>query len=352
MIEVLSNGKRFSGWLSASVSRSLSKIAGSFSLSVCPTGGLDSFGIFAGDSVEIWVDRQICLCGYVDKISGRFSEGSHSVTVSGSERTSDLADCSLLSPLEWRDKDLAQIAGEICRAFGISFSNKNGVSVGEKFKKFSVEPGSRAVEGVSKLCRERGILICSDGLGNVSLLRPDSCPRGPALVQGENLLSASADYSVAERYSKYVVYGSGSAAAKVRAESLDSQIERPRTLCVVDANATEADKVQARADFERRFRIAKSLNFKCELAGWKALGGVWSPGIVCSVRAPACGISDPVDLLVDSVTLSASESGTKTELSLVFPGVYEPQPESRRAKGLKPGKADPWAAIRKRVKGK
>ena len=33
-------------------------------------------------------------------------------------------------------------------------------------------------------------------------------------------------------------------------------------------------------------------------------------------------------------------------------GVYEPQPESKKAKAPKPGKADPWASIRKAVKGK
>lgn len=352
MIEVYSNGKVFSNWLSASVTRSLDRIAGAFSLSVCPTGGLDSFGIFAGDSVEIRIDGKACLSGFVDKVSGSFSDGSHSVTVSGSEKTSDLADCSLESPLEWKDKDIAQIAGEICGAFGIPFSNRNGVPVGEKFKKFSVEPGGKAVDAISKLCKSRGILVCSDGLGNVSLLRPDSCPRGDSLKQGENLVSASADYSVSDRYSEYDVFGSGKASKKVRATAVDAQIGRNRKLCIVDSNSTEKDKVQARADFEKRSRIAKSLSVKCELAGWKCASGIWSPGVVCSVYAPAVGISDPVDLLVNSVSLTASESGTKTSLSLVYPGVYEPQPESKKAKAPKPGKADPWASIRKAIKGK
>jgi len=355
MIEVYANGKKFSNWLTASVNRSLDHIAATFSLSLQPTGGLESFGMFPGDSVEIKCNGTKVLSGFVDKLSSSFSGGSHSVSVSGSEKTSDLADCCLESPLEWAEKDISGITGDICKAFGLSFSNSNGVEVGKPFKKFSADPGSKALETISKLCKERGILACSDGIGNVSLVRPDSCQRGDYLEQGKNLLSANADYSIVNRYSTYLVYGSGKAKSKVKATATDSEVERNRLIIIVDSNSTAKENVQARADWEKCSRIAKSMSVKCEVHGWECSSGIWSPGVICSICAPAIGINEMMDLLANSVTLSWSmESGEKTEISLVPPEVYAPQPESKKtkaSKASKPGKADPWASIRKAVRG-
>lgn len=351
MIEVFANGRKFSNWTEARVVRSLDRIAAAFSLTlVARSSEGDRVRLFPGDSVSIVVDGVKVISGYVDELSASFSAGSHAISVTGSEKTSDIADCCVESPLEWKDKTMAEIVDSICKAFGLKFSNSMGVDVGKPFSRFSVEPGAKALDTIAKLCKERGVLPCSDGLGGIFLLKPESCSRGPALKQGENLASASVGFSLVSRFSKYSVYGTGR--KKVVGEASDSDVPRARSMVIVDSNAVEKEQVQARADWESRVRKAKSMKFSASVNGWSHANGLWVPGVICSLFAPEAFVETPIDLLVSSVEYSWGSSGSVANLTLVSPDVYAPQPESKKKKAKKGAKSDPWVSIKKAVKGK
>lgn len=350
MIEVFANDCKFSEWTEARVVRSLDHIAASFSLSlVAKTSEGDPVRLFPGDSVEVSVNGTTVIRGYVDRLMTSFSAGSHVVSVSGSECSADVADCCLDNPLEWENKKMDEIVRSICAEFGLSFSNRMGVDVGEPFKKFSAEPGAKALETISKLCRERGILCCSDGMGKLYLLNPESSPRGPALRQGKNLMAASVDFSLVDRFSTYKVYGTGKAKKKVVGNAQDADVNRSRPLVVVDSCAVDKDKVQARADWECRIRKAKSMGFRASVNGWEHDSGLWAPGMICSFEAPELFVEEPLDLLVSSVEYSWGTSGEVTSMTLVQPDSFEPQPESKKVKAVKASKNDPWKSIKKAV---
>lgn len=352
MIEVFANRRKFSEWTAARISRSLDHIAASFSLSlVAKSSDGDRIRLFPGDSVDVSVNGTTVVSGFIDSLSSSFSAGSHAVSVTGSEKTSDIADCCVEDPLEWENKRMDEIIRSICAGFGISFANRMSVDVGEPFKKFSVEPGSRAIDTISKLCKERGILCCSDGVGGVYLLKPESCPRGPALRQGVNLMAASMDFSLVDRYSRYTVYGTGKASKKVVGMATDHDVVRKRPMTIVDCNAVDKDKVQARADWESRIRKAQSMSFRASVHGWEHSEGLWNPGLICSFEAPDLYVDEPLDLLVSSVDYSWGSDGEMTELTLVPPEVFEPQPESKKVKAVKAAKVDPWKSIKKAVQG-
>ena len=351
MIEVFANGRKFYNWTEARVVRSIDRIAASFSLSlVARSNDGERIRLFPGDSVVVSIDGVKVVSGYIDELKTQFAAGSHAVSVTGSEVTSDIADCCIESPLEWKDKNMAEIISSICKSFGIKFSNGMDVDVGKPFKSFAVEPGTKALDTIAKLCKERGILPVSDGLGNVFLLKPESCRRGPALKQGVNLVSVSVDFSLVDRFSKYSVFGTGR--KKVVGESTDADVTRNRPMVIVDSNAIEKEQVQARADWESKIRKAKSMKFSASVSGWSHSDGLWVPGVICSLVAPEACVDTPVDLLVSSVEYSWGASGQVVNLSLVPPDVYAPQPESKKKKAKKGAKSDPWASIKKAVSGK
>lgn len=348
MIEVFANGRKFSYWTAASVSRSIDHIASKFSLTlVAKSENGDNVHLFPGDSVEISVDGERVLSGFTDKFSTSFSQGSCQVTVSGNEKTIDLSDCCLESPFEWENKKMDEIIRSICARFGIRFENRYNVDVGKPFSRFSVEPGTKAVETLSKLCKERGVMPCSDGRGTVFLFTPEKAPRGPMLRQGENLVSVSLDLSLSDRFSKYTVYGTGKAKSKAVGVANDQDVQRSRPFVLVDSNSVDKDKVQARADWEYRVRKAKSMAVNASIIGWTHSGGLWEPGVICSFLAPELFVRTPLDLLVSSVEYSWSFEGQVTNLTLVQPDSFLPQPE----KSKKAAKADPWANIKKAVQG-
>ncbi len=351
MIEVFANGQKFSYWTSARISRSLDHIAAGFSLNIVakdPLGNLVK--LFPGDSVEIAVDGVTVVKGYVEKFSTSFSPGSHSFSVSGSEISCDIADCCVENPMEWQNRNLEQIISDICGRFGLFFQNVMGVDVGKVLVKFSVDPGVKALETMSKLCKERGVIPCSNGLGQIYLLDPAKCPRGPELKQGVNLTSASVDFSINDRYSAYYVYGSGKAKSKVKSVKNDSDVGRYRPLLVVDSNATQKESVEARADWEYSIRKAKSMGFRCSVRGWSHEGGIWKPGVMCSFCAPDLCVDEPLDLLVSAVDFEWGDGGEVTNITLVSPDVYLPQPSTKKSKAKKVSNS-PWDAIKKAVRG-
>lgn len=348
MIEVFANGRKFSYWTAARVSRPLDHISASFSLNLAAKSeNSDNVRLFPGDSVEIAVDGEKVLSGFTDKFSTSFSQGSHQVGVSGYEKTIDLVDCCIESPFEFENKKMDEIIRSICARFGIRFDNRYGVDVGKPFTRFAIEPGTKAVDAFSKLCKERGVMPCSDGRGTIFLFTPEKALRGPMLRQGENLVSASMDLSLSDRFSKYTVYGTGKAKSKAVGVANDQDVQRSRPFILVDSNSVDKDKVQSRADWECRVRKAKSMAFNASVVGWTHSGGLWEPGTISSFLAPELFVRTPLDLLVSAVEYSWGSEGQMTNLTLVQPDSFLPQPE----KAKRVAKADPWANIKKAVQG-
>jgi len=353
MIEVYCNGKIFKYWTAASVRRSLGNIAASFSLTVTGVdleGGL--IDIWPGDVLEIASDGVKLFRGYVRKISPSFSSNGHAISVSGWEKSCDLADCSVVGQVEWNNKDFAGIVSDICRPFGISFENIHGVDVGKPFAKFTAEPGAKAVEVISKLCKERGVLPMSNGFGMLYVFKPERAARGVDLVEGVNVLNASAEYTDEGRFSEYSVYGTGKPKTKVVATRQDEEVSRYRPLVIVDANAIQKESVDLRADWEYSTRKAKAMNVKVGVNGWRYSAGFYEPGQICTVKLPRLFIKEPVDLMISSVEFAFNGQGEQVNLNMVQPDSYAPQPEKEKAvKPVKAPKANPWATIKKAVKG-
>lgn len=352
MIEVFANGLKFAYWTSATINRAVGNIAAAFSLTLTTKqAGGERVQLFPGDLVQIDVDGVPAVKGFVDKISSSYSAGSHSLTVSGFELTCDLVDCCVEAPLEWTNAKMDKIIADICGKFGIGFYNPMGVDCGEPIKKFSIDPGTKAVEAIGKLCKERGVLPCSNGLGKVYLIKPSAAESSAAIREGVNILSANAEVSVGGIYSDYFVYGSGKAKKQIQAHKSDSDVVRYRPLIIVDANATEKATVEARADWEKSSRKAKSMNLKFSVNGWTAEGKLWQPGTLCSVYSPAVFIDDEIELLISQVSFSLGASGSVTNLTLVDPQSFEPQPETKKAEKNATVKTDVWATIKKAVNG-
>ncbi len=355
MIEVVANGRKFTGWTSANISRSLSNIAAGFSLQLV---GHDVEGslirLFPGDSVEVFADGVKVIDGYIDKLTTAFNANGKQVGVQGFEKTCDLADCCVESPVEWRKKKIDIIISDILQKFDLSFYNAQNVDLGAALSSFAVDPGTKALDAIAKLCKERGVLPVSNGLGKVFLLKPSACERGPALKQGQNLLSASADYSLSGRFSSYYVYGTGKAKKRVKSCKEDSDVERFRPLIIVDPNASEKESTDARAEWECSIRKAKSMQFKCSVSGWKiSETKVWEPGLICSFEAPELFVDSPLDLLVSSVNYSFGPGGSVVNLTLCQQDSFEPQPEVKKQKktSFKAPRANVWASISKAVHG-
>ena len=353
MIEVFANGFKFDAWTSVSITRSLGNIAAGFSLRLANhRANGERVRLFSGDLVEIDIDGIGAVKGFVGPLSVGFSEGSTDLGVNGYEMTCDLVDCCATAQMEWIDKPADRIIADICSEFGVNFYNPYGVDFGAAIKNFAVDPGTKALDAISKLCRQRGFLPCSNGMGKVFVVKPSDCLRGPKLEEGVNLVTASANYNANARYSDYYVYGTGDAKKKIMAHKVDPTV-RKRPLVIVDSDAIDKDTVEARAAWEMSIRRAKSISFNVTVKGWRRDDSrLWEPGLICSITSPKLFVDEPVDMIVSQVNYDWGYGGETTTLTLVPVDSYEPEPETQKPQKVKTTKQKTpsvWNQISKAV---
>ena len=90
MIELTVNGTPFTDFVTASATLALDALANDFSFTA---SAVDAFPpVKQGDAITVLVDGEKVLTGSVDEVSGNDSEGAHTVTYTGRDKTSDLVD--------------------------------------------------------------------------------------------------------------------------------------------------------------------------------------------------------------------------------------------------------------------
>lgn len=364
-VELLVGGQIYAGWERVAVTRALDAAAGTFSLRVTDRWSVNSkpWEINPGDACEVRLGGETVISGYVDLVRPGFGPESHDVEVQGRDRSADLVDCSAVhSPDEWRRIDFLALASTLCAPFGVQARAE--VDVGPPFDLAKLEQGESVLEALARHAKMRRLLVAPDGQGNVVITRAGARRADVELVQGQNIIDASGTLDWSERYSDYIVKGQANfgedtdveAEAHVQGQARDPFIQRYRPLLLIadtDANPATA---QERAEWEASVRLGQSAQAEITVQGWRQSpgGALWLPNLLVGVRAPWLRLDG--EMLIREVTFIKGEGGTVTQLSLVSPLAFAPEPISesgpKKAKGKGSGgqKGNPWLATLESVR--
>lgn len=328
-------GQLFEGWTTIEVAKGIKNPAGAFSLEYAER--TDQPGaprrIRSGDACEVLIGGQTVVTGWVDATNPAIDAGTRSMRVEGRDKAGDLVDCSALNtPGVWRGRTLIQIAADLTAPFGIAISAR--ADVGAPFKSFAVQQGETVWEALERLAQFRGLLAVSTPAGAVEFIRPGLTRAGFSLVQGENLLAASASHDARDRFSKYLLKGqsagddevNGEAAAAPSATVTDPAITRHRPLLVVAEDQATLASLAARAGWEASVRAARGEMVDLTVQGWRdPLGEIWRADLIVPVSAPWVDVEG--DMLIADVTFGLSEGlGSTTTLTCAPPAAYRPEP--------------------------
>lgn len=346
-LKLLVNGKAYEGWTQITVRRSLKAIAGGFSLKLVDKWSEEKapWQLAPGDECKIQIGSDTVLTGYVDDVDPEMDANAVGLSVSGRDKTGDLVDCSIdFNPGTWSNISLLGIAKKVASPFGIGVKVAAGVSVGPLFISWKVQQGESCFETLERAARLRGVLLVNDGKGNIVITQGGTARAATELVQGENILSASAKYSQKERFSKYTVKGQGAGLEDVAPETdfqpagiaTDSGVKRYRPLLIIAEGAVTAAVARQRAKWESSVRIGKSSQVRVTIPGWRQSSGkLWTINEVTRVKAPRLGIN--LDLLITEVAFEKGDK-TTTELTLEPTAAYTPDPTLITRK-------DPWRQL-------
>lgn len=330
------NGNDYGGWKSVRISLGMEQVAGTFDLSVSERwpGQPEAWPIMPGDECRVSIatdQKTVVITGYVDDVNISYDAGSHTIQVTGRDKTGDLVDCSAIHKTgQWSGSALEQIAADICRPFGIAA--KRTANTGARFGKFALQEAETAWEALERAAKMRGVLMMSDGQGSLVITRAGTNRIGTALVKGENILAASGQFSHKDRYSKYIIKGqspgtdfsSAEHNTATKATATDDALEkrkRYRPLIVI-AEQGDGSTYADRAKWERNVRAGRASRVTYTVAGWTHAEGLWLPNNLVAVQDDLVGISR--DLIIAAVTYSLEEgSGSRTELQLCRPEAFD-----------------------------
>lgn len=322
-VRLVIGGESHAGWTEIRVMRSIEAVADTFELTLTErwADGEEPRPIRAGVACELWIDDERVVTGYVDDVAPSYDAQKHTVTASGRSKAGDLVDCSLSGTLQWKGRTLLAIARDLAKRFGIEVRSE--VGAGDVFQVEALEPGEPVWDFLEQLARRRAVRIVSLPDGNLLITRAGTGRIATPLTLGENVLRASGEFSLRERFSDYIVQGqqsgrdgnSGAAAAHVKALAKDNGVTRYRpTVVLADGPSTTAD-AKRRAEWQRNTAWGRGQGLIYTVNGWRHADGLWAPNRLVRVDDPWLGIAG--DRLIMSVQFSLDEQGARTELRVM-----------------------------------
>ncbi len=333
-IVLSAGGNVYEGWTKIRITRSLEAMAGSFDLELTHKwDGSDSKykafmnPIKAGEPCVVKIGNDKVITGYVDDWVPSYDDKQVIISVSGRDKTSDLIDCSIIYPSgQFKNQTFTQIAKTVCQPFGINVIVET--NVGGAFTKVQIEQGETPHELLTRLARQRGLLLTTNGEGDLVITRASTKRAGVSLILGENIKAARGRFSWRERYSQFKVKGSGvdwndagpEVAGGIEAIVRDSEIGRYRPLIIVNDEITTADGASKRGQWERQRSIGRSNSAEYTVAGWRIpqTGKVWNVNQIVPVQDEIVGLDE--DMLINTIMFSEEEdSGRIAVIGVVRP---------------------------------
>lgn len=332
-IVVAVNGANFSGWKTATVTRSIDTVCGSFEVGLMDKWQQDQqpIEIKPGDPCQVFAGGEPVITGYIDTVSPSISTDNHEVRISGRDKTCDLVDCSTeIDSFEVHGLGLAGLAYMVCEPFGID--TRIETDVGDPFEWFDIQIGETAFNCLDRAARMRGVLLTTDGQGALVLsAKGKFTSSGDALVYGQNVKSAVGNYDFRDRYSDYKAHGQMPALGwggqdphnDLLGKARDENVMRYRPLLITAENWADPEGVTTRAKNEATARAGKSSRVNVQVVGWRqSSGSLWEPGLKVAVTIPPLYLPNVV-FVISTVRYSFSDSsGTITELELCRPDAY------------------------------
>lgn len=334
-ISIKIDGQEFSDWLSAEFSFSLDDGASTFQMTVSERwqgGFFDQWRrwqISAGSAVQVLINGNVVLTGYVDVHEPSLSATDHTVSIGGRSKTGDLVDCSVVSSdgYAWVGKTAAEIATDICLPFGIAVTSEVDLPT---VPRFQVEVGTTAWDAIQQVAEKAGALIVPLKEGGLHFARTstDALPFELSCPQG---ITVRHDHTV--RFSDWIVTGQkhgydgdAIASAQTSGEVQDAAITRYRPVIVQADGETEGVTALTSAEWRKSRSIGESLSATITLPTFENPDGdIWWPNQLVRVRSDPVGIDR--ELLISSVRyFFDGSSGTSCTLEMKHPAAYTPAP--------------------------
>jgi len=367
-LALIVNGRRYQGFESIRVTRTMEGLAGSFALEVSDRWGDDDgdpLPIVEEDACRVEIGEPgkrgtVVIDGFVDGVDIDADASNRRLSITGKDRAAALVECSATAQgasiksgtaagggdidptrhsaesTKWiyTNVDIVAFANALAKPFEVPVSLQPGLKT-KIAPKLIVHPGDTAFEALKRAAEAAGVIVMSDAAGGILITRAGTS-RATQLTEGFNILRAGVRRDATNRYHRYLIStqipGTDEAsgdATQVQAQAVDEDVRRThRTLLIRPDKGYNAADARRRADWEARVRAAKAVNPSITVQGWlQPNGTLWPLNALVTVKAPRM-IRVDGEMLISEVEYSIGPGGQLTRLSVVRPDAFLPEPQA------------------------
>jgi prophage tail gpP-like protein len=331
-VGLIVNGFVYQGWQSVSVRTSIEQLAGNFRVQYTAEATQDGgpLPIVEGDPVQVTLDDENVIDGYVDDANDRYDSRGSTSDIAGRSKTGQLVDCSAIKGSgQWRDAPLTRIAKDLCQPFGVSVVAN--VNPGKAFRRFSLQEGETVYESLARAARMRGLLLLTNSSGGLVFDRAGSRRTETVIERGVNVLEGSRMRSLRDRFSSYTMKTqasgdddfNGASSAQIKRTIEDTQVGLHRPTILMAENEDSGRELKERVTWERNTRAGKARRLTYRVQGWRDNADkLWAPNVIAKVKDDRYDIDE--ELLVVSVALERSLGiGTTAVLELTSKKAFD-----------------------------
>jgi prophage tail gpP-like protein len=305
----------------------------------------DDWNLKKGKPYTALINKEIISTGYVDEVEINYDSNGSNIDFYLRDKTSDLVDCCFFSEKisEFKNQKIINIINTLCLPFKINVIIDPVVTslLNTIVPEYTIDQGRSVAELIVEECVKLGVLVTTDGLGNIILTQPNLYEVASDIITETNIISCRMNSSLKDRFSNYITKAEmkPDQLYNVDADQLwiskekegcysnkriveDAELkERYRPLILLSDTAQTIEDCVRRSFYEANIRRAKGLTITYELEGWTEVnsGKVWKPNKLVLVVDKKIDVNEL--MLINSVSLSY-DNGFKTTLELVRKECY------------------------------
>jgi len=340
------SGNRYDGFTSINVFKSIETISGSFNFSAT-SDNVFVFPIQVGSSCRVLIDNNPVITGNIENVSVSYDSGTHSLQISGRDKTCDIIDSTVVGVKEFSGPiSLTQIISKSLTdnsITGISIINNTGTIANfEDSDLFGAEVGETLFSFIEKYARKRQVLLSSDGDGNIILNRAGNTKAIVSLEniidgQTNNIKSGNISYDFTQRFNKYIMQSqlnnaalfdesgttTGNAVSQT-GEATDNKIRSSRQMEIVSGSSDSNVTLQDLATWHSNLRRVRGTTYSVLVQGFyqdEAKSRLWAANELVQVVDDFADVR--ATLLIQSVEYNFSlDGGSTTSINLVDKDAY------------------------------
>ena len=367
-VRLVCKGQEFSHWTKVTITSGLNELSHSFTLEVTymlPQQNHLHDLFKPGDKVQIFIDDDLILSGYIDKTPIQYDGHSINVQIIGRSKTVDLIECnpwpegdpiqfdndwtvsptpsdfivyesnSVTTRSKHKDK-LGTALATLVGAYGIRLKAYNDPEIIKKLdavKDVNVKPESTLYDIIAAVVIGNNILMTDDENGDLLVLKKGKLTAFDNLILGENILSGNAQFDATKLFQTYSCSGhkkgDGNTSGKLlqtNGKAVDAEVNRRRYKYL--NNVSEDANCLQTAEGERNYQRAQYEKVTYTVYGWRQRNGdLWKINQIVKVTDFMLGFNEKEMLIQKVIYDLNNNSGMITTLEVIPPEGIKNEPK-------------------------